>query len=171
MFDINKVFEGLFSKFSDLNSRLSNLETYEQAAGGATYSGVHAYLSSASYSIAGGANINWNAESWDTDDYHVAGSHQFTIPYDGRYVIRSKVYYNIGTATQPKIQIHVSSAFYVHEYGENVGTSIGHLPVESIWDLSAGDIVHIYCTDAAGAFIFGTDPYDSFCQIELLAAA
>lgn len=131
------------------------------------YEGARVY-SSASQLIASGSTTlteinSFNAESFDTDNFHTTTSGCIVIPagFDGLYLIGAGGYYQANaTANKARhIELFASGSSLAGQTSCNGDNSLMYLSVVSIYSLNAGDKVYMKTMQTSGVNLYLITPY------------
>lgn len=162
MADIDQIFKEITQMQGNLSRRIAQFETWEPSSGFVD-TGAHAYRTS-SQSISSGAydKVDFNAELWDTEDIHSAGT--MTIVTPGKYFCKAVVA-TTGYSGTTYLRIYKSATEYL--VGTYYGTTL-YVQTSGIMLCNAGDtlIVDMYPTVNITVSGSTTYKYLTFFQIQ-----
>ena len=159
---MDAFFSELTRNFKELSKRVSRFETWEPSTGFVD-TGAHAYLT-ANQALGAGVYtvIAFNAELWDTDGIHSAGT--MTIPVDGKYLFTTALFTSGLAGTLYTMIYRTANLTPVSAYGGTVVT--GNLSV--IMDCVTGDTLTVQANPSGPTTILGVAayPYTSYFQVQ-----
>lgn len=113
-----------------------------------SFSGASVRLSVDQGISAGGENIEWDAEDYDTDGYWSAGDPtKFTVPEDGKYLISVAAL----RTTAGDLAIYITKNGGSERWGMVYDTNnVSSLTTSAVLDLAEGDYVQVFAYINAG---------------------
>lgn len=115
---------------------------------GTSFSGARVYRSTNQTGLvtATVTEVEWNAETFDTDNYHdnTTNNTRLTVPADGKYLVTATLMYTANATGQRQARIHVNgSEVATNAYPTHQATYTPGVNISSVLDLSANDYVEI----------------------------